>query len=42
MADISRRALAGSHAVAHEGGIDACPHCATEWAQLAAGDEAAI
>jgi hypothetical protein len=36
MADIARRALTRAHAVAHAGAIDACPHCASDWAQLPA------
>jgi hypothetical protein len=42
MADIARRALVSAHAVAHEGAINACPHCATEWAQLPACDKVAV
>ena len=36
MADIAPRALASAHAVGHDGAIDACPHCASDWAQLPA------
>jgi hypothetical protein len=42
MADIAGRALAVAHAVAHDGAIDACPHCATDWAQLRTVDKVAI
>jgi hypothetical protein len=42
MADMARRALASAHAVAHDGTIDACPHCATDWAQLPACDKVAL
>jgi hypothetical protein len=38
LADIARRALTRAHAVAHDGTIDACPHCATDRAQLPAPD----
>jgi hypothetical protein len=42
MADLACRALAVAHAVAHDGAIDACRHCATDWAQLRAADKVAI